>query len=172
MKEKARILVVEDEGIVAENLATAISDMGYEVVGRAVSADEAVKKALELKPDLVLMDIVLKGKKNGIDASDEIKKKMDIPIIFLTAYSDIDFIERAKSIEPYAYIVKPFQPRQLLASIEMALYKSQMEKKLQETQEWFSITLKSIGDCVIATDSKGYVKFMNTVAEAVTGWKM
>ncbi|MBU1679319.1 MAG: PAS domain S-box protein [Bacteroidetes bacterium] len=172
MKEKARILVVEDEGIVAENLATTISDMGYEVVGRAVSAEEAVKKALELEPDLILMDIVLKGNKNGIDASQEIKKKKDIPIIFLTAYSDISFIDKAKSIEPYAYIVKPFQPRQLLASIEMALYKSRMEKKLQETQEWFSITLKSIGDCVIATDSKGYVKFMNTVAEAVTGWNM
>ncbi|MFH1526894.1 MAG: response regulator, partial [Bacteroidota bacterium] len=172
MEKKARILVVEDEVIVAENLALAISDLGYEVVGRPVSAEEAVKKALELEPDLILMDIVLKGNKNGIDASQEIKKKKDIPIIFLTAYSDISFIDKAKSIEPYAYIVKPFQPRQLLASIEMALYKSRMEKKLQETQEWFSITLKSIGDCVIATDSKGYVKFMNTVAEAVTGWNM
>ncbi|MBU1677532.1 MAG: PAS domain S-box protein, partial [Bacteroidetes bacterium] len=84
----------------------------------------------------------------------------------------ISFIDKAKSIEPYAYIVKPFQPRQLLASIEMALYKSQMEKKLHEAQEWFSITLKSIGDCVIATDLKGNIKFMNTVAEAVTGWNM
>jgi len=172
MEKKARILVVEDEVIVAENLALAISDLGYEVVGRPVSAEEAVKKALELEPDLILMDVVLKGNKNGIDASQEIKKKMDIPIIFLTAYSDISFIDKAKSIEPYAYIVKPFQPRQLLASIEMALYKSQMEKKLYEAQEWFSITLKSIGDCVIATDLKGNVKFMNTVAEAVTGWNM
>ncbi|MFH2029594.1 MAG: PAS domain S-box protein, partial [Bacteroidota bacterium] len=172
MEKKARILVVEDEVIVAENLALAISDLGYEVVGRPVSAEEAVKKALELEPDLILMDIVLKGNKNGIDASQEIKKKKDIPIIFLTAYSDISFIDKAKSIEPYAYIVKPFQPRQLLASIEMALYKSRMEKKLQETQEWFSITLKSIGDCVIATDLKGNIKFMNTVAEAVTGWNM
>ncbi|MBU0561770.1 MAG: response regulator, partial [Bacteroidetes bacterium] len=140
MEKKARILVVEDEVIVAENLALAISDLGYEVVGRPVSAEEAVKKALELEPDLILMDVVLKGNKNGIDASQEIKKKMDIPIIFLTAYSDISFIDKAKSIEPYAYIVKPIQPRQLLASIEMALYKSRMEKKLQETQEWFSIT--------------------------------
>ncbi|MCG2777425.1 MAG: PAS domain S-box protein [Desulfobacterales bacterium] len=172
MEKQARILVVEDEVIVAKNLTMVVNDIGYEVVGRAVSADEAIKKALELKPDLVLMDIVLKGKKNGIDASKEIKKKMDIPIIFLTAYSDIDFIEKAKSIEPYAYLVKPFQPRQLLASIEMALYKNQMEKKLRETEEWLYTTLKSIGDCVIATDSKGNVKFMNAVAEAVTGWKM
>jgi two-component system cell cycle sensor histidine kinase/response regulator CckA len=168
--KKPRVLIVEDEAIVAEDLEITITDIGYDVVGRAVSAEEAMKKAYELRPDLILMDIVLRGDKNGIDASHDIKE-MGIPIIFLTAYSDIELIDRAKSIEPYAYIVKPFQERQLLASLEVALYKSRMEKKLKESEEWLSTTLRSIGDAVIATDPSGYVKFINPVAEALTGWR-
>ena len=132
---KARILIVEDEAVVAENLEKVITDCGYEVVGRAASADDAVNAAIELKPDLILMDIVLLGGKNGIDASYEIKEKIDIPIIFLTAYSNLELIDKAKSAEPYAYIVKPFQDRQLFASIEMALYKSQIARKLKESEE-------------------------------------
>ena len=123
---KERILIVEDEAVVAENMEKVITDFGYEVVGRASSADDAVNAAIELKPDLILMDIVLLGKKTGIDASYEIKEKIDIPIIFLTAYSNLDLIDRAKSVEPYAYIIKPFHDRQLFASIEMALYKIRM----------------------------------------------
>jgi len=132
---KPRILIVEDEAVVAENLEKVIADCGYDVVGRAASADDAVNAAIELKPDLILMDIVLLGEKNGIDASYEIKEKIDIPIIFLTAYSNLDLIDRAKSVEPYAYIIKPFQDRQLFASIEMALYKCRMERKLKGSEE-------------------------------------
>jgi len=169
--EKIRILIVEDEAIVAEDLELAVTNIGYEVVGRAVSADAAVNKAVELKPDLVLMDIVLRGEKNGIDASQEIKEKVDIPVIFLTAYSDVGLIDRAKSTEPYAYLVKPFQERQLLASIETALHKSGIEKRLEESEEWLATTLMSIGDAVIATDGAGCVKSMNPVSERLTGWK-
>ena len=169
--EKIRILIVEDEAIVAEDLELAVTNIGYEVVGRAVSADAAVDKAVKLKPDLVLMDIVLRGEKNGIDASQEIKEKVDIPVIFLTAYSDVGLIDRAKSTEPYAYLVKPFQERQLLASIETALHKSGVEKRLEESEEWLATTLMSIGDAVIATDAAGCVKSMNHVAERLTGWK-
>jgi len=168
---KIRILIVEDEAIVAEDLELAVTNIGYEVVGRAVSADAAVDKAVNLKPDLVLMDIVLRGEKNGIDASREIKEKVDIPVIFLTAYSDVELIDKAKSTEPYAYLVKPFQERQLLASIETALHKSGIEKRLEESEEWLATTLMSIGDAVIATDGAGYVKSMNHVAERLTGWK-
>ena len=169
--EKIRILIVEDEAIVAEDLELAVTNIGYEVVGRAVSADAAVDKAVNLKPDLVLMDIVLRGEKNGIDASREIKEKVDIPVIFLTAYSDVGLIDKAKSTEPYAYLVKPFQERQLLASIETAIHKSGIEKRLEESEEWLATTLMSIGDAVIATDAAGCVKSMNHVAERLTGWK-
>ncbi len=168
--EQANILIVEDEAIVSEDLRMTITDLGYGVVGRASSADEAVAKAFELKPDLILMDIILKGDKTGIDASYEIKERMDIPIIFLTAYSDVELIDKALTAKPHAYIVKPFQAKQLLASIEMALYKSQMERRLKEAEEWIATTLESIGDAVIATDTKGTIKFMNPVAEALTGW--
>jgi two-component system cell cycle sensor histidine kinase/response regulator CckA len=145
--KKARILIVEDEAIVSEDLEIAIADLGYEVVGSVVSTDDAIKKAIELKPDLILMDIILKGKKNGIDASCEIKEKMDIPVIFLTAFSDIELIEKAKDTEPYAYIIKPFQERELLASIEIALFKNQMEKKLKESEKRldFAVTGANLG---------------------------
>ncbi len=121
---KAKILVVEDEALVAKDMGMVLTDLGYDVVGYAASADDAVKKAAALEPDLILMDIVLKGQKTGIDASYEIKAKRDIPILFLTAYTDITLIDKAKNTEPYAYLVKPFHEKQLLAAIEMALHKS------------------------------------------------
>ena len=169
--KKAKILIVEDEPIVAEDLKKTIRNIGYEVVGHTINAKEAIKKAIELHPDLILMDIVLRGERNGIDASIEIKSRTGIPIIFLTAYSDIKLMDRAKATEPYGYIVKPFQERQVFASIEMALYKRVMEQKLSESEQWLSTTLRSIGDAVIATDIKGFVKFMNPITEALTGWK-
>ena len=94
--EKARILIVEDEAIVAEDLENLIIDFGYEMVGSVVSADDAIQQAIEHRPDLILMDIVLKGNKNGIEAADEIKNVIKIPVIFLTAYSDLKLIEEAK----------------------------------------------------------------------------
>ena len=141
---KARILIVEDEAVVAENLENVITDRGYKVVGRAASADDAVNAAIKLKPDLILMDIILLGVKNGIDASYAIKEKIDIPIIFLTAYSNLELIDQAKSAEPYAYIVKPFQDRQLFASIEMTLYKCRMGQKLKDSEARYCRMLANI----------------------------
>ena len=152
---KTRILIVEDEALVAEDLKIALTNIGYDVIGHAVSADDAVKKAVELEPDLILMDIVLKGQKSGIDASYDIKAKMDIPILFLTAYTDITLINKAKSTEPYAYLVKPFQERQLLAAIEMALYKSQMEQRLKASEAKYSGFFKTSRDPVFVTFKDG-----------------
>jgi PAS domain S-box-containing protein len=168
--KKVRILIVEDEAIVAEDLEMAITDIGYEVVGRAVSADEAVKKAVELKPDLIVMDIVLRGEKNGIDASHEIKEKMGIPIIFLTAYSDIELIDKAKSTEPHAYILKPFQERQLLASIEIALYKSRMEKRLKESEEFSSSLLINSPNPILVINPDTSVRYVNPALKMLTGF--
>ena len=117
------ILVVEDESIIAMNLEERLMEMGYTVVGRASSGEEAIEKAREFRPDLILMDIVMPGEKDGIDASGEIKSEMDVPIIFLTAYADEKFVERAKRVEPVGYIVKPYEERELRAAIEIALYK-------------------------------------------------
>ncbi|MCD4844991.1 MAG: response regulator [Methanosarcinales archaeon] len=130
--ESIKILIVEDEIIVADDLENVLIDLGYEVVGRTGSAKNAVNMAIELKPDLILMDIILKGNTNGIDASCEIKDKLNIPIIFLTAHSDFMLIDKAKNTQADGFIIKPFQEKQLYASIEIALHKSQMEEVLEK----------------------------------------
>ena len=170
MVKKARVLIVEDEALVAEDLKMAVTDLGYEVVGRADNAEEAVKKAVTLKPDVILMDIVLKGEKNGIDASHEIKAQMNIPIIFLTEYTDIGLIDKAKSTEPYAYLVKPFQERQLLASVEMAMHKCQIETKLKESEE-FSFSLQNNSpNPILVINPDSTVRYVNPALEKLTGF--
>ncbi len=123
----ARILVVEDELIIAKGIQKRLQTLGYCVAGSASSGEEAVEKALRLLPDLVLMDINLQGSMDGVTAAELIRTKADMPVIFLTAYADADTLERAKVTEPFGYIVKPFQDITLQSSIEMALYKHRME---------------------------------------------
>ncbi|MGE5444994.1 MAG: response regulator [Ignavibacteriales bacterium] len=167
----ANILVVEDETIVAKYIQKWLRSLGYVVPAVVSSGEEAVEKAQETRPDLVLMDIVLKGSMDGVEAAKEIRARLNIPIVFLTAYADDNTLERAKITEPFGYILKPFEERELHSTIEMALYKHRMEKQLKESREWFATTLKSIGDAVIATDKEGLITFMNPVAESLTGWE-
>lgn len=167
----ARLLVVEDESIVAKDIQHRLRNLGYEVPAVVAYGEKAIEKAEELKPDLVLMDIFLKGEMDGIKAAEEIKRLYGIPVIFLTAFADPNTLQRAKVTEPFGYILKPFEERELLTAIEMALYKHKMEMKLKESERWLSVTLKSIGDAIITTDMAGAITFMNPVAEALTGWK-
>jgi len=166
----ASILIVEDNNIVMLELKDRLEETGYNVVGYAPSGVEAIKKAEESHPDLIMMDIRLKGEMDGIDAAARIKNELDIPVIYLTAHTDDDTLQRAKITEPYGYVIKPFEERELFSTIEMALYKHGMEKKLKESRHWLSTTLKSIGDALIATDSKGIIKIINRVAEDLTEW--
>jgi signal transduction histidine kinase len=140
-----KILVVEDESIIAMELELHLTEMGYEVVGIASSGVEAIAKARELRPDLILMDIVMPGEKNGIDAATEIKSEMDVPIIFVTAYADEERIKRAKTVEPFGYIVKPYEDREVRATIEVALYKKEMESKLQEEKNRVELLTDILG---------------------------
>lgn len=167
---KIRILIVEDELIIAKGLEKRLMALGYVVSDTASSGEEAVEKALETRPDLVLMDINLPGRMDGVTAADKIRSLADIPIIFLTAYTDSDTLDRAKISGPFGYIVKPFQDITLKSSIEMGLYKHRMESKLRRSEERLSTTLKSIGDGVISTERSGAVSFLNPVAENLTGW--
>jgi PAS domain S-box-containing protein len=167
-----KILVVEDEAIVAESLRIKLKKMGYSVISTASSGDEAIRKTEEYLPDLVIMDIVLQGEIDGIDAAGQIRTNSNIPVVYLTAYSDEKTLLRAKMTEPFGYIIKPFKERELQVAIEIALFKHDMERKLKEKNEWFSVTLNSISDGVIATDSNGCVLFMNTVAQSMTGCKL
>ncbi len=167
-----KILVVEDESIIAEDIRRSLQNLGYSVSAVVSSGEKAIKVVEENSPDLVLMDIMLQGKMDGIEAAEQIRSHFNIPVVYLTAYSDEKILERAKITEPFGYIIKPFKERELYINIEVALYKHKMEKKLRESKEWFSTALKSIGDAMIATDSNGCIMFMNPVAEALTGWKL
>lgn len=132
----ARILVVEDERIVAMSLRKQLQSLGYEVVGQVPSGEAAVEKAGELRPDLVLMDIRLEGAAmDGVEAAAAIRRRFHLPVVFLTAYSNRDILERAKLTEPFGYILKPYEDRELLVAVEMALYKHRMERRLEEANE-------------------------------------
>lgn len=168
----ARILIVEDEGIEALEIQYRLKSLGYPSPDIVFSGEDAVKRAAETHPDLVLMDIMLCGEMDGVTAAEQISGGLDIPVVYLTAYADEDTLQRAKITEPYGYIVKPFKERELHITIDMALYKHGMEKKLKESEKWLATTLRSIGDGVIATDRDGLVTFMNAVAEGLTGWKL
>jgi len=169
---KTSILIVEDEGIVAANLSDKLIQLGHGVSGIAAGAEEAIEKALTLRPQLILMDIQLNGLNDGIWAAEAIQMQYDVPIIYLTAHSDPATLARAKVTGPLGYVLKPFEMRDLATQIEMALYRHQAEQQLREQRELLRVTLTSIGDAVIATDSDGLISFMNPVAEALTGWPM
>ncbi len=168
----ARILIVEDEGIEALDLQQRLTSQGYIAPDIITTGEEAIKKARETSPDLVLMDIMLQGEADGITAAEKIRSELNIPVIYTTAYADEETLQRAKLTEPYGYVVKPFRERELFITIDMALYKHRMERKLKESEKRFATTLKSIGDAVIATDRNGLITFMNPVAEKLLGWKL
>ena len=170
MKE-TRILVVEDEVIIAMEIKDRLNHLGYTVPAIVPSGEEAIRKVAEVNPDLVLMDIMLEGKMDGVETAEKIRVKFDLPVIFLSAYSDNATLDRAKITEPFGYILKPFDERELHTTIEIALYRHQMEKKIRASEHWFSTTLKSIGDAVITTDMRQTVTFMNPIAERLTEWK-
>jgi AmiR/NasT family two-component response regulator len=129
---KTRILVVEDEAIVAMGIKHKLEDLGYSVVGIVATGEAAVETTLSTEPDLILMDIVLKGDMDGIEAAQKIHTKIDTPIIYLTAYSDEEVLERARITEPYGYILKPFKKSEVNANIQMAIYKHECDKKKSE----------------------------------------
>jgi PAS domain S-box-containing protein/putative nucleotidyltransferase with HDIG domain len=167
---KIRILIVEDESLVARDIENMALSQGYEVCGIASTGDKSIEMAAEFQPDLVLMDVIIKGPLDGISAAEKIWESYRIPIIYVTAYADDQTLKRAKITEAFGYILKPFDERELKIAIEMAYYKSRMGMKLREREEWLSALLKSIGEGVIATDKSGAITFMNPLAERLTAW--
>lgn len=171
MKKQSQILIVEDERIVAEDIKRSLTHLGYSVVGMASSGRDAIQMVRQLNPDLILMDIVIKGKITGIETSHQLRVEFDIPVVYLTAHADSQTFELAKATDPFGYIIKPFSDRELQSTIEMALYKHSMERKLRESEAWFSTTLDSMADGVIATDKSSKIIVFNPGAEKLTGWK-
>jgi diguanylate cyclase (GGDEF)-like protein/PAS domain S-box-containing protein len=167
---KARILVVEDEVVIALDIQRTLIKLGYEVPEFVTSAESALERIAASRPDLVLMDIHLSGEMDGIAAADEIRQRDRLPVVFLTAHSDEATLSRAKITEPYGYVLKPFEERELEIAVDIALYRHRAEMKLRQMEYWLGTTLKSIGDGVIATDVDGTITFMNRMAEVMTGW--
>ncbi len=168
----ARILIVEDESLVAADLQERLQHFGYTVPAIADNATDAVARALECQPDLVLMDIQLKGGTDGVAAAARIRDQRDLPVLYLTAHSDPDTLRRARVTEPFAYLVKPFEEHELRASIEMALYRHQAESRLRQIAHWLTSLLHSIDDPILATNTEGRVLFLNPAAELLTGWPL
>ncbi|MDO9191493.1 MAG: EAL domain-containing protein [Undibacterium sp.] len=192
----SRVLIVEDESIVALDLQRRLVRLGYDVPRVAASHDQALKAVNDTFPDIVLMDINISGDIDGIDTA----AKLDVPVIYLTAYSEEKTLQRAKATKPYGYLVKPFSERELHATIQMALERHGVETRLRisenllavayakmevgkreleiravelfEEKQRLEVTLNSIGDGVITTDKLGHVTYLNPVAEIKTGWTM
>ncbi|MTJ55053.1 response regulator [Anabaena sp. UHCC 0253] len=167
----AKILVVEDEVILARTIASQLNQLGYIVTAKASSGQSAINQALETHPDLILMDIIIKGDMDGIATANYIHEQLDIPVVFLTAYGDEQTLERAKVTQPFGYIVKPFTSRDLRISIEIALLKHKLECELRESRDQLATLLDSMSDAVIATNEQGIITFINPAAEKITGWQ-
>lgn len=141
---KAKIMIVEDERIVADDLKDNLVAMGYDVCGKAYSGEQALVIVGKELPDLVLMDIKLEGSMDGIEAAGLIKERFGVPVIYLTAFSDADILQRAKVTEPFGYLLKPFQSRELRSTVEIALFKARMEKELSKVNTELNKTIKQL----------------------------
>ncbi|PWC31068.1 response regulator [Azospirillum sp. TSO35-2] len=166
----ARILVVEDDRIVARDIQQQLARMGHTVVGLSASGEDAIRIAGSQQPDLVLMDIRLDGEMDGIEAARRIRDQHHIPIVFLTAYANDETVHRASLTEPFGYLLKPFEEPQMRTVIQMALYKHASDAKLRMGERRYAATLASIRDGVILCDNHARIDFMNRVAETMTGW--
>ncbi len=137
----------------------------------ATSGEEAIRKTKESHPDLILMDIVLKGKMDGVETVQHIRKQYDMPVIYLTAYADDHTLERAKVTSPAGYMLKPYQPNELRTTIELALHRAHHDRHMNESLKWLATTVRCIGEGVMTTDRDGRITYMNPAAEGVVGWK-
>jgi CheY-like chemotaxis protein len=167
-----KILIVEDEHIVARDLQSRLIRMGYDVPEIASSGDQAMSLVALQLPDLILTDIRLGTEPDGIDLAAKIRLEYDLPFIYITAFTDEETVQRAQVTQPYGYVTKPFQDRELQISIELAIYKHKVERELDENRNLLSAILQSIGDAVIVTDVNNLIIYSNPAAEALTEWTL
>jgi CheY-like chemotaxis protein len=171
MNEK-KILIVEDNALVARETKERLAHLGYMVTGIAATGKNAVDLARTTRPDLILMDINLKGEMDGITAAEQIAVFLDAPVLYLTAYSDDETLKRAMKTKPVAYLIKPFKERELYSNIEMALYKRKAEKKISNTGELDELVsaFTELPEGVIVTDTDERIVFMNRSASVLLGY--
>src|SRR5688572_18727464 len=167
---KIKILVVEDESIVAKDIQNTLTKLGYEVPATASNAVSAFQKLEDIRPDLVFLDIKLKGDVDGIQIAEKIKNHYDIPVIFLTSFVDKITLDRAKVTEPYGYIVKPFNESDLQTTVEMALYKFEKDKETKYSKERYENALLNLDEAIMILDTKYRITFLNPKAENMIGY--
>jgi len=167
---QVRILIVEDETIVALDLQRSLEMLGYEVVGMAPSGEVAIAKAVSVRPDLVLMDIMLKGEMDGVQAAEEIRSQLNIPVIFLTACADESTLQRAKVTDPFGYMIKPFEDRDLHSHIEIALYRHRMERRLRESEERYFLATQGANDGLWDWDVLGHKIYFSSRWKSMLGY--
>jgi PAS domain S-box-containing protein len=166
----ANILIVEDEKIVAWDIQERLESLGYTIAAKTTLGEAAIVAATQVKPDLVLMDIQLQGAMDGIEAAQIIYRNCNIPVVYLTAHSDDQTLAAATRSNPFGYILKPFQARELHSTIQIALHRHEQESLANRLQAWLSDSLNSIGHATITTDRDGRVTYMNPPAERLTAW--
>ncbi|MEI7433997.1 MAG: PAS domain S-box protein, partial [Methanomicrobiales archaeon] len=167
---KSSILIVEDEALIAANIVQSLSSLGYTVFEPVATGDEAIQAVLAEKPDLVLMDIELYGPINGIETAKKIRAIANIPVVYLTAYTDEMLLKEARLTEPYGYIVKPSHNRELHATIEMALYKHALDSKLRESEEKYRTLLETLNEGVWVIDNEAVTTFVNPKMAEILGY--
>ena len=178
MSEAAhRILVVEDQRLIAADIENTLKKLGYVVVGNVSSGEDAISTSDQVRPELVLMDVRLRGEMDGIQAAEIIRDRFNVPVVYLTAYADEETILRAKKTTPFGYLVKPFNERELRATIEIAFYTHQMERTLADERakrhaaEEFKILVDGVRDyAIFMLDGNGRVTTWNSGAERLKGY--
>ncbi|MBF0288413.1 MAG: response regulator [SAR324 cluster bacterium] len=168
---KAKILIVEDEPTIVLLLKSQLRLLGYEFAGTASTGQEALQKIKKSPPDLILMDVILEGENDGIESASQIKASFEIPVVYITGHSDKSIVERAKLTEPFGYLIKPVGKKELQATIEMALYKHEADKKLKKLTRRLNNTLDSISDGFLTLDKNFIVRYFNKSAEKLLGRK-
>jgi len=170
MNKDIKILVVEDESIVAKDIQNTLIRLGYDVPATASSAASAYEKLEQILPNLVFLDIKLKGEEDGIDIAAHIKERYNIPVIFLTSYVDQETLDRAKFTEPYGYIVKPFNESDLKTTVEMALFKYSRDREVRESQQRLANALSNVEEAIMITDTDGRITYLNDRAGQLLGY--